>query len=240
MKKIIVFLSLVLGIVTIAGADTITLKNGKSYDGTFQSKNDGVVSFKSDGIVLTIPEDQVKGITMSGGATVAALDKKKAAGSVTVPAGITIHVRTKDVLSTDRHGSGHKFTAILEADLVHDGVAVAARGATIYGILTDVKQAGRVVGKSEMTIAFTGIMINNQIKPLKSGKVTAVAKGSSGGQTVSRTARGAAIGGMIDGKSGARTGAKVGVGLALLTKGDSISIPAGTLLDFPLAAPFTP
>ena len=37
-----------------------------------------------------------------------------------------------------------------------------------------------------------------------------------------------------------RTGAKVGAGVSVLTRGQSINIPAGTLLDFTLAAPFTP
>ncbi|MBW2220378.1 MAG: hypothetical protein JRF40_12965, partial [Deltaproteobacteria bacterium] len=58
--------------------------------------------------------------------------------------------------------------------------------------------------------------------------------------TVGKTARFAAIGALADGKKGARTGAKVGVGVSVLTSGNQINIPAGTLLDFTLAAPLTP
>ena len=48
------------------------------------------------------------------------------------------------------------------------------------------------------------------------------AKNSAG-----KTARAAAIGGLIDGSSGVRTGAKVGA--SLVTSGNSLNIPAGSL-----------
>jgi len=47
------------------------------------------------------------------------------------------------------------------------------------------------------------------------------------------------MGGLIDGKSGARTGMKVGAGVSLLTSGESINIPAGTLLETSLRVALT-
>lgn len=225
-----------------ASSDILRLHNGKSFEGSFKGSTDGVVSFETDGMMITVPVADVKEID-SGGSKSTASDvatEKVEKKTVSVPAGTVLHVRTKDALNSSRHKQGHKFTAILESDLVVNGVVVAPRGSVLYGQLADSKQAGRVVGKSEMTIMFTGLMINNQIKPLQSGQVQAVASSGSGANTASKAVRGAAIGGLIDGKSGARTGAKVGAGAALLTRGGSINIPAGTLLDVPLAAPFTP
>ncbi len=43
----------------------------------------------------------------------------------------------------------------------------------------------------------------------------------------------------IGGNSGARTGAKVGVGASILTSGNSINIPAGTLVETNLRTPLT-
>jgi len=129
---------------------------------------------------------------------------------------------------------------MLEADLAVDGTVVAPRGSNVYGELIDAKQAGRLVGKSEMTITFTGLMINNQIRPIRTGAIQAVAESGSGKNTVGKTARGAAIGGLIDGSSGAKTGAKVGLGVSVLTRGGRINIPANTLLEVPLTEPFTP
>ena len=47
----------------------------------------------------------------------------------------------------------------------------------------------------------------------------------------------AAVGGLANGSKGAKNAAKVGLGASLLTSGNSINIPAGTLLEFQLAAP---
>jgi len=82
-------------------------------------------------------------------------------------------------------------------------------------------------------------MISNQIKPISSGSVKAVAESGSGKKTVGKTARFAAIGALADGNKGAKQGAKIGLGVSVLTKGGSINIPAGTLLDVPLAAGLT-
>jgi hypothetical protein len=119
-------------------------------------------------------------------------------------------------------------------------VVVAPKGANVYGRLIGSKQARRLVGKSELKIELTHIMVKNQLCPIDSSGVQAVTDEGSGKNTVGKAARGAAVGGLIDGSDGAKTGAKVGLGLAILTRGSSVNIPKGTLLSFTLAAPFTP
>ena len=83
---------------------------------------------------------------------------------------------------------------------------------------------------------FTDIMIDDQLYPVSTDGLVA-RTGGEGGRTVGRTARSAAIGGLIGGSSGARTGAKVGAGASLLTSGQSLNIPAGTLLETALRVP---
>ena len=61
--------------------------------------------------------------------------------------------------------------------------------------------------------------------------------GGGAGRTVGRTARAAAIGGLIGGSSGAKTGAKVGVGASIVTRGASVNIPRGTIVETSLNAP---
>jgi len=235
-----------------AVADTLELTNGKSMQGTFVGRDKGVVKFETkEGVVVSIDEKDVKNVVFGGAAkpkeTAAPAAKpaakpvtKESAGPITVPAGTVIHVRMKEPVNTKQHKAGHKFTATMETDLVVNGKVVAPKGSNVYGVLQSTKQARRLVGKSEMTMTFTGIMLNNQIKPIQAGEIKAVAESGSGKETVGRTARFAAIGGLADGSEGAKTGAKIAVGVSLLTRGSSIDIPAGTLLDFPLAAPFTP
>jgi len=44
---------------------------------------------------------------------------------------------------------------------------------------------------------------------------------------------------LVDGSSGAKTGAKVGLGASILTGGQSINVPAGTLLETALRTPLS-
>ncbi len=247
-KKIFFLMLSFLLIGSTIWADTLELVNGQKIEGTLVGRSDGSLKFEVNGITTTYDDKDVKNISFGSSQkktkkttdTAPAGTSSAATGTITVPSGTQLMVRTKEPLDSGRHKAGHKFTAMLEADLAVGKTVVAPRGSNIYGELTQAKQAGRVVGKSELTIAFTGLMINNQIRPIRTSGIKAVAESGSGKNTVGKTARGAAIGGLIDGKSGAKTGAKVGADLSLLTRGGRINIPANTLLEVRLAEPFTP
>jgi hypothetical protein len=90
-----------------------------------------------------------------------------------------------------------------------------------------------------MELIVTDIMINNQLHSLSTSPLAAVTENTAG-NTARRTARGAAIGGLIGGSDDARRGAKIGLGLSILSRGNQIHIPQGTLMEFHLSAPFTP
>lgn len=221
-------------------ADTLTLKDGQVLKGKFISRDAEGVTFELGGQQLMFKNENIKSLDMDfAGAPAGKKDDGAKKGKVTVPAGTAFIVRTKEVIDSRKQKTGHKFTCTLEADLVVDGVVAAPRGATVYGALAQAKKSGRLAGQSEMTLVFTDIMINNQMKPIKTSMVTAVSE-RTGKQTVGRTARAAAIGGLIDGSSGAKTGAKVGAGVSLLTRGSQVHIPAGTMLETSFSAPFTP
>jgi len=247
-KKIFILMLSLLLIGSTIWADTLELVNGQIIEGNLVGRSGGSLKFEVNGITTTYDDKDVKNIALGSSQkktkkttdTAPTGASPAATGTITVPSGTQLVVRTKEPLDSSRQKVGHKFTAVLEADLAVGKTVVASRGSNIYGELTQAKQAGRVVGKSELTIAFTGLMINNQIRPIRTSEIKAVAESGSGKATVGKTARGAVIGGLIDGRSGAKTGAKVGVGLSLLTRGGRINIPANTLLEVRLAEPFTP
>ena len=81
-------------------------------------------------------------------------------------------------------------------------------------------------------------MIDDVLLPIRTGDLTIQAAGEAG-RTIGRTARAAAIGGLIDGRSGARTGARVGAGASVLTRGASVNIPRGTIVETRLDSPLT-
>ena len=94
------------------------------------------------------------------------------------------------------------------------------------------------MGSSELVLSFTEILIDEQMVDIETASLQAVTDNTAK-NSVGKTARAAAIGGLIDGSSGARTGAKVGLGASIITSGNSINIPAGSLLETQLTAPLT-
>jgi len=244
-------IALALGLSTYSFADVLTLKDGQKITGTLVSRDANGVVFDIAGQQMTFKSDNVAGISFADAAeTVPSVKKasdskvkatpvvEKATGSVTVPVGTRLIARTNTSVNSKQHKAGHKFTARLEADLVVEERIVAPRGSTLYGVIAVAKQSGRLVGKSSIELTFTDIMLNNQMVPIKTSEVKALTQGT-GKSTVGATARTAAIGGLINGSKGAKDGAKVGLGVSLLTRGNSVNIPAGTMLELQIAAPFT-
>ena len=115
-------------------------------------------------------------------------------------------------------------------------VVVAKKGSKIYGVLTNVKKAGRLAGSASMTLELTDISINGVMVAIRTQPVSGEGQNTAK-TTVGRTARTAAVGSLIGGSDGAKTGVKVGVGAVILTKGDDIEVVQGSLVDFILAAP---
>jgi hypothetical protein len=158
---------------------------------------------------------------------------------VTVPAGTYFLVRTIDTIDSRQHKAGYRFAVSLEADLMADGKVVAPRGSQAYGVLAQAKQSRRARGKSKLSIELTSIVIKDQAWPVVTQTVQTESE-STGRKTLRRTALATGIGALIDGSDGAKTGAIVGASASVVTRGEKISIAAGTILQFRLMAPFTP
>ena len=220
-------------------ADSIELADGAILEGDFVGSSNGIVMFNTGDSIEAFPESQVVGIFLSDGvATAQQMAATPGPSATEVPAGTRLVIRMADSVDTKRHKAGHKFRGQLEGALVHNGVTVAPRGTFLYGTITSAKSAGRAVGSASLSMEFTDIMIDDQLYPIATEGLAAQSDGQ-GKRTAGRTARAAALGGLIDGSSGARTGAKVGLGASILTSGDSINIPAGTLLETTLRVPLT-
>ncbi len=87
-----------------------------------------------------------------------------------------------------------------------------------------------------MEIAFTDLQINGLLFPIQSQGVKAVGEGS-GRDTARKVGAAALIGGAFGGGSGAAK-ARLSVALPLLlTRGQQIRVPRGTLLELSLVAP---
>jgi hypothetical protein len=239
MNKIIVTTLLTLAFIgaSFTIADTLELADGTLLEGDFIGSSNGIVMFNTGDSIEAFPEDKVVGIFLSGGVeTREMLSSEPVADVITVPSGTRMVIRTTDNIDSRQHGVGHRFRGQLEGALVVNGTTVAPRGAFVHGRVAQANQAGRVAGRSELAIEFTDIMIDDQLFPVMTTGIEAQGD-SQAASSLGRTARTAAIGGLIGGRSGARTGARVGVGASLLTRGESINIPRGTILEARLSAP---
>lgn len=244
-----------IAITNLANADVLTLKDGQSITGTLVSRDANGVVFDVAGQQLTFKSESISDISfgkVTDKKAPATESTKKPVDSIevnketpesgvkpvtVVPTGTRIVVRTNENINSKQHKAGHKFTSRLEADLVVNDMLVARRGTMIYGVVREAKRSGRLAGRSSVELQFTDMMINNQMMPISTSGVKAVTEGTAK-KTIGATARAAAIGGLINGSKGAKDGAKVGVGVSLLTSGNQVNIPSGTMLEFQLAAPF--
>ncbi|MGY5450905.1 hypothetical protein ACVFI8_08180 [Agarivorans sp. MS3-6] len=223
-------------------ADTLTLKNGSVLQGTLLSRSSENIQFEVAGNSMTFNTADVQGLELDLAAPTKAeptisqpSSKQPVATQSTIPAGTPLMISLNSPLSSREHPSGHRFSATLEGDLLVSGQLIASNGSTVYGRVLESQQAGRLAGKSSISIALTDITINGQRVAIQTNSFSGLGDAQAK-NTVKKTAGGAAIGGLINGSDGAKDGAKVGAGLSLLTRGGAVQIPANTLLEFHTSA----
>jgi hypothetical protein len=172
--------------------------------------------------------------------TVAAQGAKK----ITVPAGTRVLIRTVDPIDSSKQKAGYRFTASLETNLQSDNLVVARRGTTVYGVLASASSAGKMKGSSELDLELTDIVINGTSYPLMTSAYEIKGKGE-GSNTAKKVVGGAGLGALIGGLAGGGKGAGIGVlagagagtAVAATKKGQQVSIPSESLLEFRLAQP---
>jgi hypothetical protein len=163
---------------------------------------------------------------------------------ISVPAGTRILIRMIDSIDSTKQKAGYRFTASLETNLQVDNVVVAPRGTTVYGRLTSAESAGRMSGSSELTLELTDILINGTAYPLLTSTYEVKGQGE-GKKTAKKVVGGAGLGALIGGIAGggkgagigALAGAGAGTAVAASKKGQQLTIPSETLLEFRLQQP---
>ena len=163
---------------------------------------------------------------------------------ITVPAGTRILIRTTDAIDSSKQKTGYRFTASLETNLQANDVVVAPRGTTVYGQLASASSAGRMAGSSELTLELTDIVINGTAYPLLTSAYEIKGKGE-GSNTAKKVIGGVGLGALIGGIAGGGKGAGIGAlaggaggtALAATKKGQQLSIPSESLLEFRLGQP---
>jgi len=261
-KNVIVVMLLMAGIAQV-NADVVVLNDGTVIKGEFKGKTNNNVTIMSDGLPMTISIGSIKSLDIGGGGTsnaapatvsapapvaapapapvVQAAPVVKAAPEPAslpeVPPGTQMTIRLSQTLKTGSTPRGYKFSAVLEGSLVARGVTVLPAGTPVYGTVTQSKKSGRLFGEAEMALVVNQVNIKGRMFPIATNTVSSAGNGT-GLNSLAKVATTSIIGGIANGSDGAEVGAGVGLGLALLTKGDQITLPAGTLIDFQIIYPF--
>jgi hypothetical protein len=198
----------------------------------------GIVSLQGDSLANVSPA-ALRNAPVTTASAAAQTAKK-----IYVPAGTRILIRMIDSIDSTKQKAGDRFTASLETNLVVDNIVVAPRGTTVYGRLASAESAGRMKGSSQLSLELTDIVIRGTAYPLLTSTYDVKGKGE-GGNTTKKVLGGAGLGALIGGIAGggkgagigALAGAGAGTAVAASKKGQQLTIPSETLLEFRLQQP---
>ncbi len=159
--------------------------------------------------------------------------------------GTVLTVRMIDSIDSTRDYVGKTYHASLD-EPVNDanGNTLIPRGADVVVKLVDDKQAGKLAGRTVLTLDLQSIQMNGRSIDIntdniteQSGSRTARSGKLIGGTAVLGTIVGALAGGGKGAAIGAVSGAGVGTAAEVATKGQKVHIPSETRLTFTLQQP---
>jgi len=165
---------------------------------------------------------------------------------LTIHAGATLSATLTTPLASDTSKVEDTVRATLRSAVSIDGVELVPPGATITGYVTDAQQAAKVKGRALIAFRFNSVALQSGPERMTTETITreaASTKGKDATKIGIGAGAGAIIGGIVGGGSGAATGAAIGGGAGtatvLATRGDEVSLPAGTPVTVTLTAPLT-
>lgn len=169
-------------------------------------------------------------------------------GPVVIPQGTLVQLRTSEAVNSKHARGGEPIQFTVIQDVTVAGVLAIPRGATVHGVIADVKRPdpGALTGSNELALQLTSLDLMGQSYPLQSDlfRVKGPGKGGrSAGNVVGGALLGAIIGGAVGGGTGAAVGAVAGGGTGAAvsgaTSGPGVWIPAEALVTFHLSSPVT-
>ncbi len=245
-------------------ADTLTLRNGQTIQGTYLGGSAREIRMDLGDHVQTYPLDQISNVQFDSGAAPQAsisgpanaapqgnypenAGPQPAANAplgITVPANTVVTVRMIDAVDSDSSSLGRTYRASIDEPVLVNGQTVIPRGADVVTKIVEDQQSGKIEGRTSVGLALQTITINGQPVDVTSQQVTK-ASGSRGersakvigGTAVLGTILGAVAGGGRGAAIGAASGAAVGTGAEAVTHGQRVRIPAESRLNFTLTYP---
>lgn len=162
---------------------------------------------------------------------------------VTVPQGTTIVAALTKSLSTEDAQIGQMVSLRAKAPVKLEDGTVIHSDLEIQGDVIHVKGGGRVAGAPELTLGFYTLKLGGTQYPIMTD-VWSVRGRNDALKSTAEIGGGAVVGGVVGALTGntvegAVVGAALGTGVAVLTKGDQVVLPAGQRIRVRLAVPVT-
>jgi hypothetical protein len=266
-QRLISGVLLAFGLLSAGFADTLTLKDGRVFNGTYLGGSARQIRMEVGDNIQTFEIERVASIQFGPAAAASPAPAAEAAppappersnvfrpdsssdtaapqSGIELPQGTALTVRMIDPVDSQVNRIGETFRASIDEPVVVGSQQVIPRGADVIVKLVDDKQSGKITGKTELTLDLVSVTVsgrvidvNTQAVTRESGSRTARSEKVIGGTAVLGTIIGAIAGGGKGAAIGAASGAGVGTAAQVATKGQRVHIPSETRLTFTLEYP---
>jgi len=169
-------------------------------------------------------------------------------GPVTIPQGTLLQLRTAESVDSKHAKDGNPIQFTVIRDVAVGGVLALPKGATVHGVVSEVKKvgAGDLGGSSQLAIRLTSLDLGGQSYPLDTDQFKVKAPNKAG-QTVGSAVGGGILGTIIGCAVGRGFGCAVGAGAGVAagtaasaaSSGPQAWIPAEALVTFHINTPLT-
>jgi hypothetical protein len=224
-------------------ADTLTLRNGTTVQGTYLGGTSRQVRMDLNGDIRTYDIGQVQSVIFDGDQPPpppppssypsssrpslregpnASNDSDRyrsqapAATGLTIPTDTTVTVRMIEAVNSETSRLGQTYRASLDEPIYVNGQEAIPRGADVLTKLVEDQQSGKIQGKTVLTLALSTITVNGRTYDVTSSdvKTESSSRGARSGKVIGGTAAlGAIVGAIAGGGKGAAIGAGSGAAL---------------------------
>ena len=164
---------------------------------------------------------------------------------VTLPAGSALSVVTDTTVASDKSAVEDVVRGFVKSAVVIDGLTAIPANAKVTGAVTEATRSGKVKGRARIAFRFTRLDVpDGEEYALRTAAIAREAQ-STKGEDAKKVGIGAGVGAVIGGIAGGGKGAAIGAavgggagtGAVMATRGDEVSVPAGTTVRVELTAP---
>ncbi len=238
----------------VAFADSMTLRDGRVITGKFLSSDGKIIKFEMGDRVDNAKIEDVQSLTFD---VRQPAPPPPTAGIVTGSAPVVGHVATEllagtpivvrmiEPIDSEKDPIGKTFRASLDEPIMdHLGNTLIPRGADVVVRLIDDKEAGKLAGRTVLTLNLATVAVGGRPVDINTRNITEQSASQTqksaktiGGAAVVGAVVGAVAGGGKGAAIGSVAGAGVGTAVELSSKGPKVHIPSETRLTFKLEQP---